>query len=343
MLTLKGTIVTADALNCQREIARQIVDQGGDYALALKGNQGTLHDDVRRFLDDPRSGTTTAAPVVDGDHGRIETRTATVATDIGWLQEHHKWPGLAAVGKVVRVRETTDKTTTETAYYLLSTALSAERLNQVVRAHWGVENQLHWRLDVVMNEDHDRTRLDNAPHNLAVLRHMALNVMQKDITKGSLRTKSCAPDGMITISLGSSLCSEVRLPCLSPFPRTTTNDSIVSFACSGRASGNQEKPHVSSRSFVYTPATGGHAPGDIRDAFLKGVEVLWKTGSEPKLDVRDRVLSLSDLCGLLWNCTDIMPGLELGLIGDLCEERSPRAGSYGACARALRAELHRRI
>ena len=189
MLTLKGTIVTADALNCQREIARQIVDQGGDYALALKGNQGTLHDDVRRFLDDPRSGTTTAAPVVDGDHGRIETRTATVATDIGWLQEHHKWPGLAAVGKVVRVRETTDKTTTETAYYLLSTALSAERLNQVVRAHWGVENQLHWRLDVVMNEDHDRTRLDNAPHNLAVLRHMALNVMQKDITKGSLRTK----------------------------------------------------------------------------------------------------------------------------------------------------------
>src|SRR5271165_1801165 len=175
--------------DARRLDARSRRHRHGNYALALKGNQGTLHDDVRHFLDDPQSGTTTAAPVVDGDHGRIETRTATVSTDIGWLQEHHKWPGLAAVGKVVRVRETTDKTTTETAYYLLSTALSAERLNQVVRAHWGVENQLHWRLDVVMNEDHDRTRLDNAPHNLAVLRHMALNVMQKDITKGSLRTK----------------------------------------------------------------------------------------------------------------------------------------------------------
>jgi len=106
MLSLKATIVTADALNCQRDIAQQIVGQGGDYALALKGNQGTLHDDVRLF-----------------------------------------------------------------------------------RAHRGIENQLHWRLDVVMNEDQDRSRLDHAPQNLAVLRHMALNVMQKDPTKGSLRGK----------------------------------------------------------------------------------------------------------------------------------------------------------
>jgi predicted transposase YbfD/YdcC len=96
---------------------------------------------------------------------------------------------LTAVGKVVRIRETLATTTTETAYYLLSQALSAERLNEVVRSHWGVENRLHWRLDVVMNEDQDRTRLGNGPHNLAVLRHMALNVMQKDKTKGSLRGK----------------------------------------------------------------------------------------------------------------------------------------------------------
>jgi predicted transposase YbfD/YdcC len=189
MLSLKGTIVTADALNCQREIARQIVDQGGDYALALKGNQGTLHDDASRFLDDPASAVSTSEPTVDGDHGRIETRKATVSTDIGWLQEDHQWPGLAAIGKVVRTRETADKTTTETAYYLLSTPLSAERLNQVVRSHWGIENALHWRLDVVMNEDQDRSRLDSAPYNLAILRHMALNVMQKDPAKGSLRSK----------------------------------------------------------------------------------------------------------------------------------------------------------
>jgi predicted transposase YbfD/YdcC len=189
MLSLKDTIVTVDALNCQRVIAEQIVDQGGNYALALKGNQGTLHDDVSGFLDDPECKASTAAPVVDSDHGRIETRTATVCTDIDWLQQTHKWPGLAAIGKVVRTRETTTKTTTETAYYLLSTALSAESFNEVVRSHWGIENRLHWRLDVVMNEDQDRTRMGNGPHNLAVLRHMALNVIQKETTQGSLRGK----------------------------------------------------------------------------------------------------------------------------------------------------------
>src|ERR1035438_6925983 len=189
LLTLKDTIVTADALNCQRTIAQQIVDQGGDYALALKGNQGTLHDDVVLHLDDPASKTIAAAPVVEADHGRIETRTATVSTDIAWLIKEHQWPGLAAVGKVERIREIAGKTTSETAYYLLSAVLTPERFNEVVRSHWGVENRLHWRLDVVMNEDQDRSRLGNGPHNLAVLRHMALNVMQKDSEKGSLRGK----------------------------------------------------------------------------------------------------------------------------------------------------------
>jgi predicted transposase YbfD/YdcC len=204
MLSLKGAIVTfafrsrhvnvpkcgtVDALNCQREIAQKIIDQGGDYALALKGNQGTLHDDVVRFFDDPASNTVTAKPDVDGDHGRIETRTATVSTDIKWLQDAHQWPGLSAIAKVERTRETKIKTTSETAYYLLSADLSPERCNGAIRSHWGVENRLHWRLDVTMNEDQDRTRLDNGPQNFAVLRHMALNVMQKDKSKNSLRGK----------------------------------------------------------------------------------------------------------------------------------------------------------
>ena len=189
MLSLKGTIVTVDALNCQRAIAQQIVDQGGDYALALKGNQGTLHDDVRLFLDDP---------ACTGDHDRANRRRRSwphrdphghVSTDIDWLQKDHHWPGLTAIGKVDRIREAPDKTTRETAYYLLSTALIGERFNEVVRSHWGVENRLHWRLDVVMNEDQQRNRLDNGPNNLAVLRHMALNVMQKETSKGSLRGK----------------------------------------------------------------------------------------------------------------------------------------------------------
>ena len=183
MLSLKGTIVTADALNCQRDIAQQIVDQGGDYALALKGNQATLLADVKTYFDDPASKTTSAAPTVDGDHGRIETRTVTVSSDIGWLQETHHWPGLAAIGEVQRSRETAGKITTETAYYLLSAPFSPERLGQVVRSHWGIENTLHWRLDVVMNEDQDRSRKDNGPHILAVLRHMAMNLMQKGHSK----------------------------------------------------------------------------------------------------------------------------------------------------------------
>ena len=189
MLALKGTIVTTDALNCQRAIAAQIVAQGGDYALALKQNQPGLHADVVLLLDDPDCDITTMKPDVDAGHGRIETRTASVCTDIKVLCEVHGWPGLAAIGKVIRLRQTAEKTSTETAYYLLSTALSPERLNEVVRSHWGVENRLHWRLDVVMNEDQSRTRLGHGPHNMAVLRHMALNVMQKDPSKGSLRGK----------------------------------------------------------------------------------------------------------------------------------------------------------
>jgi predicted transposase YbfD/YdcC len=189
MLSLKGTIVTTDALNCQRAIAQQIIDQGGDYALALKGNQATLHADVSLFLEDSACTGTTTARTVDGDHGRVETRIATVSTDISWLQDQHEWPGLAAVGKVERIRETADKTTRETAYYLLSTGLSSERFLEVVRSHWGVENRLHWRMDVVMNEDQQRNRSDHGPNNLAVLRHMALNVVQRDPTKGSLRGK----------------------------------------------------------------------------------------------------------------------------------------------------------
>ena len=189
LLSLKDTIVTVDALNCQRAIASQIVEQGGDYALALKGNQATLHADVSLYLDDPARDAGDPDTTVDADNGRIETRTATVETNIDWLQHHHKWPGLVCIGKVTRTRETATKTEVETAYYLLSKVLTAERFNEVVRSHWGIENRLHWRLDVVMNEDQDRNRMDNSPYNLAILRHMALNVMQREGSKGSLRGK----------------------------------------------------------------------------------------------------------------------------------------------------------
>ena len=189
MLSLKGGIVTADALNCQRAIAAQVVAQGGEYVLALKGNQGSLHDDVRRFLDDLQRPADAAHTTVDGDHGRIETRTSVVSTDIDWLQERHAWPELAAIGKVVRVREVATKVTSEVAYYLLSTPLTADRLGQVVRAHWGIENGLHWVLNVTMNEDQTRNRLDHGPQNIALLRRIAINLAKIEGSKGSMKGK----------------------------------------------------------------------------------------------------------------------------------------------------------
>jgi predicted transposase YbfD/YdcC len=193
MLTLNGTIVTTDALNCQRDIGRRIIEQGGDYVLALKGNHNALHADVVRFFADPKHDRAASHATRDSDHGRVETRRSLVSTDVEWLQARYQWPGLSALGRVVRIRQTVAKaqprTTTETAYYLLSAPLSPQRLGQVVRSHWGVENRLHWVLNVVMNEDQVRSRRDNSPYNLAILRHMALNLMHKDRSKVSLRGK----------------------------------------------------------------------------------------------------------------------------------------------------------
>ncbi len=189
LLALKGTIVTADALNCQRDIACQVVERGGDYVLALKGNQGPLHDDVRTFLDDPLTVLQSAASV-DGGHGRIEERRAAISTDIAWLQERHGWPGLAAIGKVTARREGAGgRTTVKARYYLLSRAFTPERFDALVRAHWGIENGLHWVLDVVLDEDQARSRKDHGAENLALLRRLALNLARLEPSTGSMRGK----------------------------------------------------------------------------------------------------------------------------------------------------------
>jgi predicted transposase YbfD/YdcC len=131
LLSLKGRTVTADAMSCQRKIARQVIDQGGNYVLALKGNQETLHDDVRRFLDDPLTPLASAVET-DKGHGRIEIRTASLSTDIAWLQESHDWPGLKAVGKIAAGREIDGRTSRETRCYLLSEPLAPEAFNAAV-------------------------------------------------------------------------------------------------------------------------------------------------------------------------------------------------------------------
>jgi predicted transposase YbfD/YdcC len=188
MLSLTGVVVTADALNCQREIAAQVIEQGGDDVLALKANQGTLFADVQLFVDDPKTPLARAESI-DGDHGRLEVRQAALSPDIAWLQEHHAWPGLRAIGKVTAAREPPAKTSIETRYFLMSQPLTPERFLAVVRAHWGIENGLHWVLDVTMNEDQMRNRKDNGPENLALLRRLALNLAALEPSKDSMRGK----------------------------------------------------------------------------------------------------------------------------------------------------------
>lgn len=189
LLSLEGTTVTVDAMHCQRDAARLIVDAGGSYVMALKSNQPALYEDVRLLMDDPAAPADEAAETVDGDHGRIETRRAEVIGDVAWLAEAHDWPGLGCVGKITATRESNGRSVTAVRYYLASRPLAAAELNSLARGHWGIENSLHWVLDVVMNEDQARARKDNAPENLALMRRLAINIIKRNKDKGSNRLK----------------------------------------------------------------------------------------------------------------------------------------------------------
>jgi predicted transposase YbfD/YdcC len=188
-LDLVGKIITIDAVGAQRDICQQIVDGGGDYVISLKGNQGTLHEDVALFLED-EANTPFQHEENDKGHGRIEQRVAAVSHDIDWLQEIHKWPGLKAVGKVTATVWKKGKKTEETRYYISSLQLDAGQLNNIARKHWGIENQLHWRLDVVFNEDKACIRNDNAAENMDILRKWALAILVKAKDKKDRSVKS---------------------------------------------------------------------------------------------------------------------------------------------------------
>ena len=157
--------------------------------LALKANQPGLLEDVRLLIDDSQAPPDDVAEAVEGDHGRIETRRATVLADVAYLRDEHVWPGLQAVGKITASRESDGHSTTATRYYLMSKALSAERFAAVVRAHQTIENTLHWVLDVALDENRARYRKDNGPENLALLRRLALNNLRANPDKGSTRVK----------------------------------------------------------------------------------------------------------------------------------------------------------
>jgi predicted transposase YbfD/YdcC len=188
-LSLKHSIVTADALFCSRPFAKAVLAEDGDYVLALKKNQSKLFAAVvRRFAQaGPRS---TAQQLEPSTHDRRERRRATVIRDKD-LAIAEKFPGIVAIGRITsrRRRHGAKAEKPTTRYFLLSTYLSAKRLLAIVRSHWSIENQLHWMLDVILREDNDRTRKDSAPENLAVLRKLALNLLRAHPDKMSTRQK----------------------------------------------------------------------------------------------------------------------------------------------------------
>ncbi len=201
LLALEGATVTVDAMGCQTAIAAQIVGQGADYVLALKDNHPTLHAEVREAFADARAtGFAAYAPAdhdhwqtVDQDHGRLETRRYWTIRDpelLAYLNQGGAWVGLGAIGLVERECQAGETVTVEVRHYLLSGAGDAAAFGQAVRAHWWIENRVHWLLDVAFREDDSRVRTGHGAANLAVLRHFALNLLRQERTaKGGIATK----------------------------------------------------------------------------------------------------------------------------------------------------------
>ena len=201
-LALTGALVTIDAMGTQTKIAQAILNRGGDYLLAVKDNQPSLHDEIRRYLDDPAATIHSRFETTDGDHGRVEVCRHRVSHDVDWLATARRFPGeprfpgLRAIAVVEAEVERNGNTSREQRYYLSSMPLDAKLFAHAVRCHWHVENRLHWVLDVVFHEDLSRLRSGMGPQNMATVRHMAMNFLRGPKDKHSLkvRRKSAAWD-----------------------------------------------------------------------------------------------------------------------------------------------------
>lgn len=197
LLDVAGCIVTIDALGCQKVIAQTIRDEKADYVLQVKENQGHLYEDVEQwFAYADQQGTAAIdcnyAETVNKGHGRIEIRQCWAISDplaFETIRHHDGWADLHSVVRIYRERRLANTVERETSYYLTSLSNDASRLLQAIRSHWSIENSLHWVLDVTFSEDDARLRIGNSPQNMTVLRHLALNILKNDASKGSLRQK----------------------------------------------------------------------------------------------------------------------------------------------------------
>jgi len=205
-LELAGCIVTLDAMGCQKKIAKEIIEADAAYVLALKGNHETVHEEVKSFLDAviaekqgpllPGAKLSEAAAAlqefktIDKDHGRIETRHYFQSDQLAWFEDKSKWEGLRSVGVVESTREINGQASVERRYYLSSLGPDVQTFARAVRGHWGIENKLHWVMDVCFGEDQSRARAGFAAENLATLRRLALNMLKREKTrKRSIRGK----------------------------------------------------------------------------------------------------------------------------------------------------------
>jgi len=202
LLDVAGYIVTIDAMGTQKAIAKEIHQKKGEYILALKDNQPSLHESVQLFLehaekDNYQGLSTYTVSNVNKDHGRIETRQyrlVDLPAGMAWNDEKQLWPGLTSIGVVRSTRQVGDKTTTEVRFYITSLRAAVKgntyRFSRAVRNHWGIENRLHWVLDMSFSEDACRIRKDHAAENFATLRRIALNLLRMETTtKVGVRAK----------------------------------------------------------------------------------------------------------------------------------------------------------
>lgn len=189
LIECKGTIITVDALNTQKEIAKKVINKQADYIFALKGNQGEIYDQVKGRFE--RQKTDSVSLECDCGHGRVETRKCSAIGNLEFIDSAAEWIGLKSIAKVETERyfKATGKTETEVRYYLCSVIADAELINKSVRNHWSIENKLHWMLDVCFKEDASRKRKDNSTPNYGMICKIALNIIKQMPGKGSYKRR----------------------------------------------------------------------------------------------------------------------------------------------------------